>query len=176
MSEPVVAQPLDTLFIDFSCDKLKELCERIDDCLGRLTLEQVWARSGKSDNSMGNLVLHLCGNVSQWIGSGVGGRIDHRDRDAEFAARGGLTPAELEHKLNGVISEAVVIIRDLSASRLAEVIRPQGYTVTVLEAVYHVVEHFAQHTAQIMFATKLITGDDLGYYKHLSKAAPGAAT
>jgi uncharacterized damage-inducible protein DinB len=164
-----VSASLDTLFIDCSCHHLKEHCERIDDCLGRLTPEQVWARSRESDNSIGNLVLHLCGNVTQWIGSGVGGRVDRRERDTEFAARGGVSPEELGHKLNGVVSEAVAVIRELTAARLAEVIHPQGYKVTVLEAVYHVVEHFAQHTGQIIFATKLIRGEDLGYYKHLSR-------
>lgn len=160
---------IESQFIDYSCDKLKEHAERIDDCLGRLTAEQVWARAGKSDNSIGNLVLHLCGNVTQWICSGVGNRIDHRDRDAEFAARRGSAPAELAHKLNAVVSDAVSIIRDQSGQRLGEVIHPQGYTITVLEAVYHVVEHFSGHAGQIIFATKLMLDADLGYYKHLSK-------
>ena len=160
--------PLDSLFIDFSCDKLKELTERIEDCLTRLTPEQVWARSGKSDNSIANLVLHLCGNVTQWIGSGVGGRPDHRHRDEEFAARGGLKPAELAEKIHSVIEDAIFIIRAQTAERLAEIILPQGYNVSVLEAIYHVVEHFSQHAGQIMFATKLILDQDLGYYKHLS--------
>ncbi len=164
------------LFIDCSCDTLKQQAERIDDCLGRLTAEQVWARSGKSDNSIGNLVLHLCGNVTQWICSGVGGRIDHRDRDAEFAARGGVAPEELAHKLNGVVSDAVAIIRDQSGDRLTEVIHPQGYTATVMEAIYHVVEHFSGHAGQIIFATKLIVDQDLAYYKHLSKSAAPSET
>jgi uncharacterized damage-inducible protein DinB len=159
---------LDSLFIDCSCDTLKQMTERIEDCLARLTPEQAWARSGKSDNSIANLVLHLCGNVTQWIGSGVGGRPDHRHRDEEFAARGGLNPAELAKKLNGVVADAVSIIREQTADRLAEIILPQGYNVSVLEAIYHVVEHFSQHAGQIMFATKLILDQDLGYYKHLS--------
>jgi len=159
---------LDSLFIDFSCDTLKQMTERIEDCLTRLTPEQVWARSGKSDNSIANLVLHLCGNVTQWIGSGVGGRPDHRHRDEEFAARGGLKPAELAEKLHAVVMDAISIIREQTAERLAEIIRPQGYTVSVLEAIYHVVEHFSQHAGQIMFATKLMLDQDLGYYKHLS--------
>lgn len=159
---------LDELFIDFSCDALKELTEKIENCLTRLTPEQVWARSGKSDNSIANLVLHLCGNVTQWIGSGVGGRPDHRHRDEEFAARGGLKPAELAEKLHAVVVDAISIVRDQTAERLAEIIRPQGYTVSVLEAIYHVVEHFSQHAGQIMFATKMILDQDLGYYKHLS--------
>jgi len=158
------------LFIDCSCDTLKQHAERIDDCLGRLTTEQLWARSGKSDNSIGNLVLHLCGNVTQWICSGVGGQADHRDRDAEFAARGGAAPEELARRLNGVVSDAIAVIRGQSG-RLTEVIRPQGYTVTVMEAIYHVVEHFSGHAGQIIFATKLMVDQDLGFYKHLSKGA-----
>lgn len=133
---------IETQFIDYSCDKLKQLTEQIDDCLGRLTAEQVWARAGKSDNSVGNLVLHVCGNLTQWIGSGVGSRVDQRDRDSEFAARGGLGPPELAVKLNGVVTETVAVIRD-QTGRLLEVIHPQGYTVTVMEAIYHVVEHFS---------------------------------
>jgi len=167
---------LETQFIDYSCEKLKQLAEQIDDCLGRLTAEQVWARSGKSDNSVGNLVLHLCGNVTQWIGSGVGSRIDHRDRDAEFAARGGVRPAELAEKLNAVVSDAIAIIRDQTGDRLMEVIHPQGYMVTVMEAIYHVVEHFSQHTGQILFATKLMLDEDLGYYQHLAKGASHGET
>ena len=159
---------LDELFIDCSCDTLKQLTERIEDCLTRLTPEQVWARSGKSDNSIANLVLHLCGNVTQWIGSGIGGLPDNRRRDEEFAARGGLKPEDLAEKLHAVVEDAIPIIREQTAEHLAEIIQPQGYTVSVLEAIYHVVEHFAQHTGQIMFATKMILDQDLGYYKHLS--------
>ena len=164
---------LDKLFIDYSCDKLKQLSSRIEDCLGKLTYEQVWTRSGDHDNSVGNLVLHLCGNVGQWIGTGIGGRPDTRDRDAEFAALGGHQPSELASKLHATIADATAILLTLNADRLVETRVIQNYRVTVLEAVYHVVEHFAEHTGQILFATKLLTGQDLGYYKHLNKAAHG---
>jgi uncharacterized damage-inducible protein DinB len=115
---------------------------------------------------VGNLVLHLCGNVGQWIGSGVGGKPDTRQRDAEFAARGN---AELRNRLDTAISEAAAIIRNLPIARLPEKTTIQKYDVTLMEAIYHVVEHFAQHTGQIIFATKLLTGQDLGYYKHLNQ-------
>ncbi|MEK7994330.1 MAG: hypothetical protein AAB403_11055, partial [Planctomycetota bacterium] len=45
----------DRLFLDFSVRKLTQLSERIGDCLGRLTGEQVWARGGESENAVGNL-------------------------------------------------------------------------------------------------------------------------
>jgi uncharacterized damage-inducible protein DinB len=171
---------LDEVFIDHSCDTLKQHCDRIEDCLGKLSYQQVWRRAGDHDNSIGNLVLHLCGNLNQWIGAGVADRPDTRDRDAEFAARGGQQPAELAQNLNAAVSSAIAIIRELTAEQLAESRCIQHYNVTVLEAVYHVVEHvvehFAQHTGQIIFAAKLLTGADLGYYKHLSNPRHTEAT
>jgi uncharacterized damage-inducible protein DinB len=152
-------------FLKFSADKLEQLSGRIEDCLGRLSSDQIWMRNTGNDNAVGNLVLHLCGNVNQWIGSGVAGKPDLRERDQEFAARDG----ELGTRLSATIAEAAGIIRNLAPERLSERLAVQKYDVTVMEAIYHVVEHFAQHTAQIIFATKLLTGQDLGYYKHLNK-------
>jgi uncharacterized damage-inducible protein DinB len=156
-------------FLTFSADKLTQLSGRIQDCVGRLSSEQVWARGHDNENSVGNLVLHLCGNVGQWIGSGVGGKQDTRKRDTEFAARGDIQPAELADRLNKAVSEAAGIIRNLPHARLVEKTTVQKYDVTLMEAIYHVVEHFSQHTGQIIFATKLLTGEDLGYYKHLNQ-------
>lgn len=152
-------------FLKYSADKLAQLSGRIEDCLGKLSSDQIWMRNSENENAVGNLVLHLCGNVGQWIGSGVAGKPDSRARDWEFAARGG----DLGQRLSQTIAEATGVIRNLPPARLIEGITVQGYDVTVMEAIYHVVEHFAQHTAQIIFATKLLTGQDLGYYQHLNK-------
>jgi uncharacterized damage-inducible protein DinB len=162
---------IEDIFLKSSADTLLQLTGRIEDCLGRLTYDQIWLRNNDNANSVGNLVLHLCGNVRQWIGCGVGGHVDLRDRDSEFAARGGLQPVELSQRLQAVISEATGIIRSLPPERLTETRTIQKYDVTVMEAILHVVEHFAQHTGQIIFAAKLLTGQDLGYYKHLDKRA-----
>lgn len=162
-------------FLRFSAEKLDELCGRIEDCLGRLSYEQIWTRGSDAENAVGNLVLHLCGNVTQWIGSGVAGRPDARARDAEFAARGDVPPGELASRVRVVVADAARTIRTLDPNRLTERILPQNYDVTVLEAIYHVVEHFSTHTGQILFATKLLTGQDLGYYRHLSAGAHGEA-
>jgi len=156
-------------FLTFSAEKLTQLNGRIQDCLGRLTSEQIWTRGTDNENSVGNLVLHLCGNVGQWIGAGVGGKPDTRQRDAEFAARGNVQPVELSESLDKTISEAAGIIRNLSHARLLDRTTIQKYDVTLMEAIYHVVEHFSEHTGQIIFATKLLTGQDLGYYKHLNQ-------
>jgi uncharacterized damage-inducible protein DinB len=166
-----MGQALDRIFLDYSHRELVQLCGRIEDCLSRLTAEQVWARGSENENAIGNLVLHLSGNVRQWITAGVGGKPDIRVRDREFSARGDVEPGALAERLKGTVDEALVVIDRLTAERLAERVTIQKYEVTVLEAVAHVVEHFAQHTGQIIFATKLMSGHDLGYYKHLQAGA-----
>ena len=164
----------DRLFLDYSARKVRQLSGRIEDCLGRLTQEQNWARGAESENAVGNLVLHLSGNVRQWIIAAVGGRPDNRQRDSEFAAQGGLAASGLAEHLSGIVAEAAVVIETLAPERLCEQLVVQGYNVTVLEAIYSVVEHFSGHTGQIIYATKLLTGEDLGYYRHLKTTAAHA--
>jgi uncharacterized damage-inducible protein DinB len=161
---------LDSLVLDFSAQKLQELMSRISVCVSQLADDQIWARGGENENAIGNLMLHLAGNVRQWIVSGAGSRPDTRDRDAEFAARGGLSKAAVEARLQETVDQAVVVINGLTPERLVERLTIQGYDVSVLEAVLHVVEHFSMHTGQIIFATKMLTGADLGFYRHLSRA------
>jgi uncharacterized damage-inducible protein DinB len=164
-------EELDRIFLDFSERKLRQLTGRIADCLGRLTPEQVWARGYEHENAIGNLVLHLCGNVRQWITAGIGGKPDIRVRDREFTAKGDILPAELTERLQGTIEEAIGVLQTVTAARLAERVTIQKYEVTVMEAIGHVVEHFSQHAGQIMFVTKMLTRKELGYYGHLTAAA-----
>ncbi len=168
---------LHRLFLDCSVRRLEQSLSRIEACLGKLTEEQVWARGSENENAIGNLVLHLSGNVRQWIVSGVGGAPDTRQRDREFSARGGSSIPELKERLRGIVAEAAAVIGVVTPERLAERVTIQKYEVSVLEAIYHVVEHFSLHTGQIIFATKLLTGSDLGFYSHLrSSTAHGHKT
>jgi uncharacterized damage-inducible protein DinB len=155
-------------FLKFSGEKLTQLCGRIETCVAQLTPEQIWTRAAENDNAVGNLVLHLAGNVRQWILCGVGGQEDRRDRDREFAARSGENVLE---RLRPTVQEAVALFAALPHNKLSERRTIQKhYDVTVLEAIYHVVEHFSMHTGQIIFATKLLTGEDLGFYGYLKSA------
>lgn len=174
MYRGVCMDSCESLFLDYSARKLRQLNGRIDDCLGRLSEEQIWARGAENENAVGNLVLHLSGNVRQWIVSGVGGQPDIRQRDAEFAARGGLAASGLAEHLRGIVVEAANVVEMLAPDRLREPLVVQGYHVTVLEAIYSAVEHFSGHTGQIIYATKLLTGEDLGYYRYLKTTAPHA--
>lgn len=165
-------QTVETLFLENSAAKLRQLAGRIEVCLGKLNEEQIWARGHENQNAVGNLALHLQGNVRQWIISTLGGEKFQRERDAEFAARGGLYAPELASRLRDTVEQAATILTELPTEKLLAHYEVQKYEVTGVEAVLHVVEHFAMHTGQIIFATKLLTNEDLGFYRHLSGAKP----
>ncbi len=167
---------LDRIFADTAIRTLRQLSERIAACLDKLTDEQIWFRAAGHENAVGNLVLHLCGNVHQWIGHGVGGRPDIRMRDREFDARGDVPPAELKERLRTTIDEAAAVLEKVDAAGLARRVDIQNYDVTCLEAVFHSVQHFGQHTGQIVFITKNLAGEDLGFYRHLSRPGHGEKT
>jgi Protein of unknown function (DUF1572) len=154
-------------FLRVSAAQLEMLMGRIESCVVKLTPEQVWMRASENENAVGNLVLHLTGNVRQWILSGLGGAADHRVRDAEFAAREGADVGEMVTGLRVVVEEAGRVILGLRASALLERVVVQKMDVTKMEAVMHVLEHFSGHTFQIIFATKMFTSEDLGFYGHL---------
>ncbi len=159
---------IESEFVRVALATLDQFCGRIEVCVGKLTPEQVWGRGAENQNAIGNLLLHLTGNVRQWIVCGIGGAEDTRVRDQEFSERRRIDPAELVARLKATVKEAEEAIRGLSADQLMERMTPQGYDVTKLEAIFHVVEHFAGHTFQIIFATKLLTGWELGFYAHLA--------
>ena len=128
-----------------------------------LSDEQVWWRRRGNSNSVGNLVLHLEGNVRQWIISGLGGAPDCRERDKEFAARGPTARRALLMRLRRTVQKACRALAKLTPRDLAHERVTQGFRVTGLNAVLHVTEHFAHHTGQIIFATKLLSGKDLKF-------------
>jgi uncharacterized damage-inducible protein DinB len=137
---------------------------RIERCLERLSDEKIWWRPNEESNSIGNLLLHLAGNVGQWIVSGIGGAADARVRQQEFDERSHLPRAELLRRLKETLSEADAVLASIEPVRLLERLHIQGSDVTLLEAVFHVVEHFSMHTGQIILLTKMLEGEDLRFY------------
>jgi hypothetical protein len=160
---------LEADFLTTAADKLAENVARIETCLTELPPRSLWSRDSENENAVGNLLLHLEGNVRQWILSGVGAGRDTRDRTSEFSARTGANASVLLARLQGTVGEAVTLIRSLPHRRLAEEVSVQGYDTTVLSAIFHVVEHFSGHTYQIIQLTKRFTGKDLGFYSYLDK-------
>ena len=144
-----------------------------------LSQEQIWWRPNAASNSIGNLVLHLNGNVWQWLVASFNRLKDERDRPAEFNATGDLSAADLLDRLGQTIDEAAKVLARLTPEELLATWHIQGYTVTGLAAVYQVVEHFGLHYGQIVYITKMQEGRDLGFYSELSKtgrASGGSCT
>ena len=168
------AQTLSAEFIRVSRHELQQRLLRVEYCLQKLTLEQIWSREHEIENSVGNLVLHLCGNIRQWIISGVAGAPDNRDRDAEFAQREPVGAEKLATLLRATVEEADRILASLTPDELVAKKKIQVYNLTVLNAVYHVVEHFGEHTGQIMWATKRMLGEDLNFYGYLKESSSAA--
>jgi uncharacterized damage-inducible protein DinB len=155
-----------TAFIEHSRRYLRsELAPRLRQAVEKLPDEAVWWRPNPASNSIGNLILHLSGNVRQWIVSGVGGAPDTRARQSEFDASGAATASELLEQLENTLRDADAALAALTTAQLTEVRTIQGRKVTVLEAIYHAVEHFSMHTGQILYITKLRLGEDLGFYE-----------
>jgi uncharacterized damage-inducible protein DinB len=137
---------------------------KIERCLEKLTDEQIWWRPNEESNSIGNLVLHLCGNARQWIVAGVGSETDTRVRDDEFNQRDVIRRAELVTLLRSTLADVERVLRALDAGTLLSHRKIQGHDVDVLEAIFHVTEHFSMHTGQIILLTKLLTTADLRFY------------
>ena len=137
---------------------------KIEKCLESLSDTDVWWRANEDSNSIGNLMLHLSGNVRQWIASGLGGAADHRVRQTEFDERSVISKAELLGRLSDSLREVDIVLAEFDSTRLLKRHTIQNSDVTALEAIYHVVEHFSMHTGQIILLTKLLVKKDLSFY------------
>src|SRR5580658_4209968 len=157
-----------TLFLEFSRHKLLEqYWPRLRACVESLSDERVWWRPHESSNSIGNLVLHLNGNVGQWLVASFNRMEDRRDRPVEFNAQGGISGAALLARLGTTMQQASEVLSRLTEADLLAPFDIQGYHVTGLDAVYQVVEHFGLHYGQILYISKMIQSKDLGFYRHL---------
>ena len=153
-------------FINDSRDFLSaKYLAKIEKCLEQLSDEDVWWRAGEESNSVGNLILHIEGNVREWLIGGVGELPFKRVRQQEFDERKIIPGKELIENLRKTIKEADEVLVNLDLQILTKRREIQGRDVTVLHAIYHVVEHFSTHLGQIILLTKMRTGKDLQLYR-----------
>ena len=138
---------------------------KIERCLDELTDADIWWRPNEASNSIGNLVLHLCGNVTMWIVGGVGALPFERHRQQEFDERRNIPASELKSRLRGVVEQAEKVLSAVGPDDLLSRRVIQGYDVTVLEAIYHAVEHFGMHTGQIIVLSKARLGYELNLWR-----------
>jgi hypothetical protein len=159
-----------SLFLEFSRKRLlNDYWPRLRTCVESLSDDQVWWRPNDASNTIGNLILHLNGNVQQWIVASFERLDDERNRPAEFSERQVVPAGVLLEKLDSTMRRASDVLSRLTEADLRATFHIQGYTVTGLQAVYQGVEHFALHYGQITYVTKSILGKDLGFHRELDK-------
>jgi uncharacterized damage-inducible protein DinB len=132
-----------------------------------LNEDEIWKKPNEVSNSIGNIIVHLCGNITQYMLSGLGRKEDLRDRDSEFTLRRGYTRKELENKLIKLLEEVKQLLQGLREEELLRRYEVQGFDLSGFGIVLHVVEHLSYHTGQIAFWTKYIKNTDLGFYEGL---------
>ncbi len=144
-----------------------ENTDKIMHCLDQLTEEEIWKRPNEASNSVGNQILHLCGNIRQYAVASLGRKEDIRERDSEFSAKGGFTKEELSGKLSEIVQMAIATFEQVPEEELLRARNVQGYHYTGIAVIMHVVEHYSYHTGQIAFWTKLLRDKSLGFYDNV---------
>ena len=151
-------------FIEQTLKSIDENTSKIKACMKQLDEKDIWFRHNEHVNSVGNILLHLGGNIRQWIISSLGGVPDIRERDLEFSTVGGFTKEELTTRWQDTMQEAVTVITDASPENLLRNRVIQGSTHSGIGIIIHVTEHYSYHTGQIIFLTKLYKNIDMGFY------------
>ena len=154
-------------FIKQSIFRIEENTPKIIKCLDQLREKQIWLRPNEASNSIGNIILHLCGNMRQYIISSLGDQPDVRERDKEFSAKGGYNKEELQNKLTATVEEAIITIRNIDENRLLKIRSVQGFNYSGIGIIIHVTEHYSYHAGQIILWTKQLTAKDLGFYANI---------
>jgi len=158
---------------DSAVQYFNEYLSKTEAAFERLSEAQVWQRPNNASNSMGNQVLHLCGNIGQYAIASLGQHEDTRERDVEFATDGGLSKAALLEKLRNTVKEANAIFGQLDEAELLRKRNVQAYHYTGLEVLIHVVEHFSYHTGQIVFWAKQLSNKGFDFYANVDLNAKG---
>ena len=160
------------LFLDDSIEQLQQALLKWQNCLDQLSEEQIWWRYHPLGNSVGNLALHICGNLRQWTLAGLKGEQDVRDRPSEFSQQSGLDAEQVYQHLTQVIQACAPIIGELSEHDLSRHYIIQGFEVSGLQAVNHTVTHFVGHTHQAILITRLQLGDRYRFAWSAEKPSP----
>jgi hypothetical protein len=158
-AEPSGSESVSRAYLDEARRQLRAAAEKIEHCVNQLTDEQVWWRPTQPQNSIANLILHLCGNVRQWIVAGLGGEPDTRRRAEEFAERAPIPKAELLNRIRETLRAADRTLAELSPEKLLGPRRIQGFETNGLSAIFDSVSHFKGHTQEIICLTRMQLGD-----------------
>ncbi len=150
---------------EFKLRLLEEGMLRIQKCVGMLNEEEIWYVANENTNSIGNLILHLEGNVRQYIITGIGNGKDERVRDSEFLLESRIDTRQLLLNINATIQKSIEIVDGLEEEMLCMLKHVQGFKLPQLSIIIHVIEHFSYHVGQITQMTKLLKNKPTRYYE-----------
>lgn len=147
---------------------------RLDKCLANLTEQEIWHRPNENTVSIGNLLLHLAGNVRQWVCAGIGGQPDIRQRPLEFSETGPIPAQQLMTNLRKAVEDALRVLDGFDPAQWLSLRKVQIYERTPLSILIHVIEHFSYHVGQVTYAVKTRKNLDLAYYgkQNLNQSKP----
>ena len=145
--------------------RMDESLRMVQRSFEKLSEEMIWKKPNAVTNSIGNLILHLCGNITQYGIASLTGAVDQRDRDLEFSMTAGWDKKALITKLESTVKEAKSVFEQLPSKAFLEEKGVQGFYFSGIGRMLHVVEHFSYHTGQIALWTKILTEKDLGFYE-----------
>ncbi len=151
-------------FKDQAIFRLQEKKVHIGKCFTQLAEQDMWWQPNASSNSIGTIILHLCGNIGQYVISSLGRQPDTRERDLEFTTKNSHSKAELLQMIGAIIDQASVSVRNASKEELLRVRQVQGFSFSGIGVVLHAVEHLSYHTGQIAYMTKLRNDQQVGLY------------
>ena len=157
------------LLIEFkqhSVFRLKEGQRMIHLAMEKAKEEQLWLMPGKIGTPLGNQILHICGNMTQYAIASLTDTKDQRQRDSEFSTKGGFTKNELLQKLDHTVAQAIAAIENAPIEAFLNNRKVQGFEFSGVGVVLHAVEHFSYHVGQIAFWVKQLNQLDLGFYTH----------
>jgi len=149
----------------------KECWPRLEKCLVQLTEAEIWQRPNENSNSMGNITLHLCGNMRQWVVAGLGKVEDTRQRQQEFEERGPLPTELLRSKMEETMEEVKTVLEKVKIEDLLATHNVQGFQETGIAILVHVVEHYSYHVGQMTYFVKAVKDMDMGYYADMDLEA-----
>ena len=155
-------------FKDNAIFRLEENVRMISIALSKVVEEELWTKQNQSLNTLGNQLLHICGNMTQYIVSGLGGNPDERNREEEFSIEDGFTKDELLQRLLLTVQTSTTIIDDATPENLLKKRKVQGFDLSGIGIVLHAVEHFSYHTGQIAMQVKLVIDQPLGFYEGMN--------
>ncbi|MBW2938969.1 DUF1572 domain-containing protein [Aureisphaera sp. CAU 1614] len=147
------------------CYRIDESTRMVEKSLQEISFEELWRKPNNNLNSIGNLLLHLCGNMTQYAIASLGNLPDTRNRDEEFLTGGGFSKQELLLKLKNTVEKVKETLLTTSYEEFLRERNVQGFTLSGIGIIIHVVEHYSYHTGQIAFWIKLIKNKDLGFYE-----------